>query len=403
MTMLRGTTSSLARLLFVTATALPVAAQVLPGEPEDPADKAVGLATDEHGIVWHDDLIEAHLEADKTGRPIALYVRSTLCDSCDKLRDETLTDERVLELAQTFTWVLYDKSRDKAELNDFHVFTFPSILVLGPENENIHRIEGFRPPPMFLADLDEALRRYSLFEKGEKWDARKPRPGTLFPGRKTETMGLPIDEPGHGVTFVEGKLFVAQARNLFGFDAETLEWKTSFPLPMKNVRDLCTDGTLIYVLPWGWSKGEPIHAVDPTTGETVIEIVTERNKKQRHSSAQGIEWFKGELYVLADRGRIYIINPTDGKIRISIGTDTPGYGLVYDGEHMVTVNQRGVHFMTVSGQHVRSIATNYPLGSVGFKDGVYHLFESEIRGFDRLHRFIRIWPEKVLLYKTTLN
>jgi hypothetical protein len=374
-----------------------------PGYEENPVRAEDVVVEDKPGIVWHDDLIDAQLEASETGRPVALYARSSICDSCDKLRDETLADESVLDMANTFTWVMLDKEADKEELAPLHVFAFPSILILGPKNENIYRFSGFRLPTNFLADLDEALRRYSLFEKGEDWDTKKPRPSTLFPGKKLDTIPLPINEAGHGITFVDGMLFVVQARNLFGFDAETLEWKYSFPLPAKNIHDICTDGTLIYALPWGWSKGDPIYAIDPATGETVVEIVTERNKKQRHSSAQGIEWVKGELLVMADMGRIYAVNPTDGVIRISLKTDTPGYGLVYNGEFLVTANQRGVHFMTLSGQHKRSVATNYPLGSVSFHDGMYYLTESEIRGFDRKHNFTKIWPEESVLYKAKLD
>lgn len=387
--------------LFIEAAAGAVPPTVTPA-PVRPAraEDETGAAA---GIDWHDDLLAAQLAAEQSGRPVALYVRSELCDSCDKLLEETLVDERVLQAAGAFTWVLHDKNVNKEELAPFNVFAFPSILVLGPKNENVHRFDGFRAPDEFLKELDEALSRYERFEKGEAWDTPRPRPATLLTGIPSGAIdSLPINEIGHGVTFVEDKLFVVQQRNLFGFDTGTLDWKTSFPLPSAQIRDLCTDGTLIYALPWGWTKGDPILALDPANGQTVLRIVTERNKKQRHSSAQGIEWFQGELYVLADRGRIYAIDPVSGEIRISMQVDLPTYGLAWDGEHLVTVSQRGLHFLTPSGRLVRSVATNYPLGSVGFRDGTYYLFESEVRGYDREHRFARVWPETVVLHTVDL-
>lgn len=353
-------------------------------------------------IEWYDDLLKAHLNADEVGRPVALYVRSELCDSCDKMLEETLVDPSVVESSSAFTWVLYEQNKHREELEPFNVFTFPSVLILGPKNENILRIEGFRPVRKFMADLADALGRYELFEKGEVWDTPRPRPSTLMPGLASDAMELPINEAGHGVTFVEGKLWVVQARNLFGFDADTLKWETSYPLPTNHIRDICTDGNLIYALPWGWTKGDPIFAIDPATGQTVTQVATERNKKQRHSSAQGIEWFMGELYVLADGGRIYAVDPVTGEIRISMKVDMPCYGLAWNGEHFVTVSKKGVHFLTPSGKLKRSVATNYPLGSVGYNDGTYYLFESEIRGFDREHRFVKIWPQETVLHKVKL-
>lgn len=395
--------SALPRPTPLLSAACLAAALVLPATAAQ--DEAGSGSGDEvaPGIEWLDDLVAAHLDADEHGRPILLYVRSTTCDKCDDMLEHTFTDERVVEAASGFTWVLMDKDKQRNELADFHVLGTPSVLVLGPKDENVYRFEGFKPPTVFLAELHRAQGRYELFMKGEAWDPRPPRPASLLTGRKLESVPLPINEPVHGVAFVEGKLFVVQQRNLFGLDAETLEWKTSFPLPQAQIRDICTDGKLIYVLPWGWSKGDPIYALDPATGSTVMKIGTKRNEKQKHYSAQGIEWFKGELYVLADRDRIYVIDPVTGDIRISLKIDVPTYGLAYDGESFVTVNQRGVHFLTPSGQLERSVATNYPLGAIGFHDGTYYLGESEIRDHDREHRFSRVWPETFVLHEATLR
>jgi Thioredoxin-like domain len=357
---------------------------------------------DADGIAWLPGYTEALKDAAHAGRPTLIVFTYHGCAPCDELKQHTLPDPGVVEDSRSFSCVLLDRDADKDLAQRFHIFAFPSVLVIGPAEENIYRWDGVRPPAAFRAELKEALRRYALFQKGEEWTTPPTRPDKIVPiAASVETIRAPAYECGTGIAFVEGDMFVIQGGGLFRLDPASGKVKAQFGIPMQ-MRDLCTDGTLLYLLPWGWSKGDPILVVDPATGTTVTEIVTERNKAQKALSAMGIEWYLGELYVLADRGRIYIVDPATGRIRLSMDTKIASYGLAKVGDKLVTVNQKGFFFLTPGGQIVRTVPSNYPLGSVAWKDGYFYVMESEVRGFDKQHNPVRVWPKQVLIYKLTL-
>jgi hypothetical protein len=346
-------------------------------------------------------LQQAQEEAARSRRPVAAYFSYEGCHWCDELRKNTFPDRDVIERSKAFTWVAFDRDRHREAIRPFNILAYPSVLVLGPDGENIHRFEGYRTPDEMLDELDEALRRYGLFQEGKDWVDPPTRPPQVLRGATAEKIPLPMLEVGRGVAFVGKEMFVVQGINLHRFDAQSGKWLQSYPIP-DGIHDLCSDGTLIYALSWGWSKGDPIYVFDPANGSTVMEIVTESNKENKQLSAEGIEWFKSELYVLADRGVVYIVDPGTGKVRLSLKTPRHTYGLAFDGENFATVDRTGVHMFSPSGKPGPSIETNYPLGSIGFKDGIWYLLESEVYGFDRNHKRVRVWPKEAVIHKVAL-
>src|SRR5690606_1849791 len=100
----------------------------------------------------------------------------------------------------------------------FSVSAYPSILVLGPEHESVWRWSGFEKPDEFLGELDEALRRFALFEAGEPFDLPPERPAVLLEGALVETWPAPSDDVPWGVERLGGALWAGRGKTLFELD-----------------------------------------------------------------------------------------------------------------------------------------------------------------------------------------
>lgn len=111
-------------------------------------------------IAWQPDLKSAHLEAQRTGRPILVVVCGPRCRYCDKLKMETLGDRSLATYINTsFVPVLLSgrTAEERHAVKVLDVQAFPTTIILSPEIEVLQSVEGFVRPAEFTRSLHLAL------------------------------------------------------------------------------------------------------------------------------------------------------------------------------------------------------------------------------------------------------
>ena len=233
---------------------------------------------------------------------------------CERLEVEAFDDPAVLATSRRFHWVCVDRDITPEVPKRLNVTAYPSLLVLGPEDENVHRFQGFAKRDELVERLEEGLRRWELFRAGEAWDVPTPRPGALTDERAVTTLPAPSEDVPAGIAAHGRELLVAQGATLRRLDAATGEVLGAFALP-DGVIDIAVDGADLYALTAAWTAGGPIHVLDPQTGAARRAIVTEANREQRAHGAKGVTVHGGRLLVLEGmHGRIHEVDRETGAV-----------------------------------------------------------------------------------------
>lgn len=299
-----------------------------------------------------------------------------------------------------FHWVLVDRDATPEIPKRLNVSAYPALLVLGPQEENVHRWSGFLKEPEFLVELDDALRRWKLFREGEPWDAPRPRPEQPFAGRDATAIPAPSDEVPGGIVRCGDELWVAQGKIVYVLDARTHELRREVTLRMVP-QDLTTDGKSIYVVDAQWSQGSPIQQLDSVTGNPQRRITTAANRGKPGAGARGICWHDGKLYVLEISGKVHRVDPASGDVEQTFTTGCNWvFGLTFDGQRFVTVGRTAVHFLDPETlQPIEQIDSNYRLRAIGHDGDALLILEQPEFGFGRKHEQIRVWPRKTVIWR----
>jgi outer membrane protein assembly factor BamB len=308
--------------------------------------------------------------------------------------------------SKNFTWVTVNRDHGGADLcKRFAVSAYPSLILLGKDDEKIHRFSGFKKPKDFLAQLQDGLRRHALYKEGKEWDTPAERPETICDAATVETFPAPSEEGPSGLAFLSGHLWIVQGGTLFKLDAKNGAVAAKFEIS-RFVRALCTDGKLLFAMEYGWTAGDPLHVIDPATGKALRQIVTEANKQNRSKGAMGIAWRKGKLYVLAGmRGLLHEIDPRTGEVTRTLKSGKTWLtGLGFNGEHFLAGSRDALHWLDGNtGAAVRSVKLNYPVRVVAPHEGAVYLMEQAIFGHDKQHKRVRVFPKRVLVHKLTFS
>ncbi|GEM_PF-1610368 len=380
-------------VLVVFLSALPS-----PAQEEPPAD----------GIHWCASLDEARELSKQDGKPVIAFFTFNTCVWCHKLEQDTFTDASVIELSRRFHWVTINRDVTPELCERFNMSAYPTLLTFGDDLEKVHRFSGYALPDAFKPKLLDALRRYDLYKAGKEWDDPESRPNRITDDEHIaiESFKAPSEEVPAGIAFLGDSMWVAQMGSLFECDLQ-VKVKRTFPLD-GSVLDICTDGTNLYAMTSGWTAGQPIYVIDPTTGQTLRSIVTEANKANKSYGAKGIEFINGNLCVLEGmNGIIHTIDPQDGVITRTLKTqDNWLTGLAWDGEHYICGSKDRLSFYDDNGTRVKSIAVNYPLRSVGWRKtdgGEAYVMEQPIFDYGKQNERIRLWPTEMRVYRLSID
>jgi thioredoxin-like negative regulator of GroEL len=139
-----------------TAAGLAVAAPDPPGSaPPAAKEKQAPLR---HGVFRFTSYPAAWTAAQKSNRPILVFVTSQSCPHCSRMLGDTYQRSTVKKFVRDeFETVFVDRSEQPELAAKLHVRWFPTTLVVGPDNQVIDVIEGYVDPAAFSARLQTTL------------------------------------------------------------------------------------------------------------------------------------------------------------------------------------------------------------------------------------------------------
>ena len=137
------------------AAGLAMAATSVPDEAPPAAESSAPLR---HGVFRFTSYPAAWTAAQKTGRPILVFVTSRSCPHCSRMLGETYQLAAVREFVTgSFETVEVDRTEQPELAAKLHVRWFPTTLVVAPDNKVVDVIEGYVDAASFSRRLQTTL------------------------------------------------------------------------------------------------------------------------------------------------------------------------------------------------------------------------------------------------------
>lgn len=106
---------------------------------------------------WGTDPEKALQAAAQTGRPVFMQFSASWCAICKRLEKNTLAHPEVANrISRSYVPVRVDADRHGDLAKDLDIKGLPTILIVSPNLEILHRISGFQTVDAMLAELDTA-------------------------------------------------------------------------------------------------------------------------------------------------------------------------------------------------------------------------------------------------------
>ena len=114
-------------------------------------------AAEPPGSNWHRDCNSAFTESQAQGRPILFFVTMDHCYYCDKMCQETYSDNRLLEdIERDYVLASIDRKRCPKLVRKLNVRVFPTTVIVGPDETVIDSMPGFVRPEELRSRLQAA-------------------------------------------------------------------------------------------------------------------------------------------------------------------------------------------------------------------------------------------------------
>ena len=100
------------------------------------------------GDLWFDGTLDAAVErAQELDTPVFVEFYTDWCSWCRRLESEALTDRQVRSQLDQLVAVRLDAEGDgRAEAREFNIESYPTMVFLAPDGEELERIVGYLPP-----------------------------------------------------------------------------------------------------------------------------------------------------------------------------------------------------------------------------------------------------------------
>lgn len=109
-------------------------------------------------VTFHTSLQSGINESKDVNKPIFLYFRSETCYWCIVFENESLSDDRIIEiLNENFVLISIDTLKQKKAASNLNVWSSPYIIFFEVDGKEIMRIPGYIKKEDFLAKLNEVL------------------------------------------------------------------------------------------------------------------------------------------------------------------------------------------------------------------------------------------------------
>lgn len=112
-------------------------------------------------VAWLPEVTQAQAMAAKNRRPLLLFVTSSSCRFCTKMKRESLANQHVAALINgAYVPLMVDADRDGALVQRLRVAAFPTMVVVSADGRVLDRIEGYvRPQPLWQRLANVARRQ----------------------------------------------------------------------------------------------------------------------------------------------------------------------------------------------------------------------------------------------------
>ncbi len=166
------------------------------------------------GITCTEDLNSALQKARSSHKVVMIDFCTEWCGWCKKLRDETLTDPRVIEKAQQVICVRIDGDNRRDLVSQYNITGYPTIVFLSEDGREVHRVVGFRDAAGFLVEMDKALSSSTPTEASITANFRTTPIGTANCSVTTEGAQYQTVNEGNWRLLYPGTSFVEVRFNL---------------------------------------------------------------------------------------------------------------------------------------------------------------------------------------------
>ena len=120
-------------------------------------------ATDE--IAWHTDVAEAVAAAQEKDLPLLVYVTSSHCPYCVKMKNQTLSNAALAaEVNRGFVALTVSRGAAPELERRIAVRAYPTTLILRPDEIEMGRVTGYVAP----AQLTGSLQRFTALHLAAK-------------------------------------------------------------------------------------------------------------------------------------------------------------------------------------------------------------------------------------------
>ncbi len=109
-------------------------------------------------IAWHTDVAEAVAAAGEKDLPLLVYVTSSHCPYCVKMKNQTLSNATLAaEVNRGFVALIVSRGTAPELERRIAVRAYPTTLILRPDESELGRVTGYVSP----AQLTGSLQRFS--------------------------------------------------------------------------------------------------------------------------------------------------------------------------------------------------------------------------------------------------
>jgi thiol-disulfide isomerase/thioredoxin len=148
------------------------------------ADVATDLKALPATIPFSQNLLEALAASQKSGKPLIISFHAVWCPYCREMRNITLKNPEVIELAQEFEWVAIDIDRNISLATTYEIKAVPQFQIIDQEGNVRGKIIGQSGPSEFHKHLSSLLDQI----KTSGTSARALSPIRIESGERTEII-----------------------------------------------------------------------------------------------------------------------------------------------------------------------------------------------------------------------
>lgn len=105
---------------------------------------AVAARAERPAVQWQPDLATAWKAMEDESRPMLVFVTSSNCRYCEKMKRETFGDAGVVEyIDQTFVAATFNGGQEPALAKHLSVSIYPTTVIIGPDAKILDSIRGY--------------------------------------------------------------------------------------------------------------------------------------------------------------------------------------------------------------------------------------------------------------------